>query len=304
METDKARNRRGLFLVVADIGLGHVFGRGETLQALEQLFLGHTVGGDVGVVGVDAGSGRAYQGHRLGLRFVDFDVFLQRVDEFLLEVLGRNRLIGDLAQRHHRVLVVVAVDGDLGAGRDHARAVAGEQDQIEPVFDLVDAIFDGHAGHVFNSLRGPGRVPCNRALCMNVELTYSHRPRSSSVKLRRSLLTWLPRGALLHKNTETKPRRSESYFRSRRDGVPQYSRHGGRATKRWQYCLCRNIAPSPGDSASNVLKFPLATNDLYAPDTSNPLRLDPVSSRETVERHHVSTGRKNRALYIHCHRLF
>src|SRR3984893_77912 len=43
--------------------------------------------------------------------------------------------------------------------------------------------------------------------------------------------------------------------------------------------------------------FPLAANDLNTPDTSNALRLDPVSSRETVERHHVSTGRKNSALH-------
>ena len=85
--------------------------------------------------------------HRLGLGLVDLDVFLQRMDQFFLEVLGRNRLFGDLAQRHDRVLVVVPLDGDLGAGRDHARAVAGEQDQIEPVLDLVDAIFNGDTGH-------------------------------------------------------------------------------------------------------------------------------------------------------------
>jgi len=40
----------GLFLVVAGVGLGDVFGRGEALQALEQLFFGHAVGGDLGVV--------------------------------------------------------------------------------------------------------------------------------------------------------------------------------------------------------------------------------------------------------------
>ena len=93
-------------------------------------------------------------GTRLRLRLVHLDVFLQGMDEFLLEVLGRNRLFGDLTQRHDRVLVVVAVDGDLAAGGDHARAMAGEQNEIEAVFDLVDAIFDGHTGHKCISWRG------------------------------------------------------------------------------------------------------------------------------------------------------
>ena len=60
---------------------------------------------------------------------------------------GRQRLVGDLAQRHHRVLVVVAVDGDLRALRDQPGAVAGQQHQLEAVVDLVDAIFNGYAGH-------------------------------------------------------------------------------------------------------------------------------------------------------------
>ena len=69
------------------------------------------------------------------------------MDQFFLEVVGRDRRLGDLAQRDHRVLVVVAVDRDRGAGRDHARAVARQQHEIEPVFDLVDAVFNGDAGH-------------------------------------------------------------------------------------------------------------------------------------------------------------
>src|SRR6185312_15915847 len=32
-------------------------------------------------------------------------------------------------------------------GRDHARPVAREKNEIEAVFDLVDAVFDGDAGH-------------------------------------------------------------------------------------------------------------------------------------------------------------
>ena len=83
----------------------------------------------------------------LGFGLVDLDMLLQRVDQVFLEVVRRQRLVGDLAQRDDRVLVVVAVDGDLRALRDQAGAVAGEQHQLEAVVDLVDAVFNGDAGH-------------------------------------------------------------------------------------------------------------------------------------------------------------
>ena len=57
------------------------------------------------------------------------------------------RLVADLAQRHDGILVVVAVDGDRRAGGNHAGAVAGQQHEIEPVLDLLNAVFDGDAGH-------------------------------------------------------------------------------------------------------------------------------------------------------------
>ena len=47
--------RPDLLFFVAGIGLGLALGRGQALQTLEQLFLGHAVGGDVGVVGIGAG---------------------------------------------------------------------------------------------------------------------------------------------------------------------------------------------------------------------------------------------------------
>jgi hypothetical protein len=81
------------------------------------------------------------------------------MDELLLEVLGRNRLLGDLAQRHHRIFVVVALDRDLPAGGDHPRAMAREQDEIEPVLDLVDAVFDGDTGHSAAPGAGLSRWP-------------------------------------------------------------------------------------------------------------------------------------------------
>jgi hypothetical protein len=60
---------------------------------------------------------------------------------------GLHRGLGDLAQGHDRVLVVVAVDHQRTARGDQARAVRGQQHQREAVRDLFDAIFDGDAGH-------------------------------------------------------------------------------------------------------------------------------------------------------------
>jgi hypothetical protein len=69
------------------------------------------------------------------------------MQQLFLQVAGRDRLFGDLPQRNHRVLVVVAVERNRGAGGNHARAVGSEQHEVEPVLDLVDAIFNGDTGH-------------------------------------------------------------------------------------------------------------------------------------------------------------
>jgi hypothetical protein len=69
------------------------------------------------------------------------------MNEIFLEVVRLDGLIGDLAQRHDRILVIVAVDGQLGAAGNHARAMTGQQNQFETVVDLVDTVFDGHPSH-------------------------------------------------------------------------------------------------------------------------------------------------------------
>jgi hypothetical protein len=74
-------------------------------------------------------------------------VLLQRADVVFLQILGLERLAGDLAQRHDRVLVAVAVHQRIGAAGELARPVAGQKHQIEAVRNLVDAVLDGHAGH-------------------------------------------------------------------------------------------------------------------------------------------------------------
>ncbi|ACP24614.1 hypothetical protein NGR_c08230 [Sinorhizobium fredii NGR234] len=83
----------------------------------------------------------------VGLGLVHFHMLLQGMDQIFLEITGRKGLISDLTQGNDRILVIVAVDRDGGALRNQACAVAGKQDEFETVFDLVDAIFDGDAGH-------------------------------------------------------------------------------------------------------------------------------------------------------------
>jgi len=58
---------------------------------------------------------------------------------------GVTVFLGDLAQRHDRILVVVALDRDLLAGRHHAGAMTRQQHEIETILYLIDAILDGDA---------------------------------------------------------------------------------------------------------------------------------------------------------------
>src|SRR5690606_590730 len=54
---------------------------------------------------------------------------------------------GDLAQRGHRRLVL-RFDLRRVPLREHARAVGGRQRELETIGDLLQAVFDGDAGHV------------------------------------------------------------------------------------------------------------------------------------------------------------
>ncbi len=77
---------------------------------------------------------------------IDLDA-LQAGDDRFLEMVGTDRFLGNLAQRHHRVLVAIAVDRQLRTARNLPGALRRQQDEIEPVGNLVDAIFDCHARH-------------------------------------------------------------------------------------------------------------------------------------------------------------
>src|SRR6478609_5837562 len=72
-----------------------LFRRRQALEALQKFLFGHALDGHLGVVGIDAGSGRADQRHGIGLGLVDLDELLQGMHEFFLQILRRNRGFGD-----------------------------------------------------------------------------------------------------------------------------------------------------------------------------------------------------------------
>src|ERR1043166_5939369 len=84
----KEAQRAGLEVVVRLDRLGLLLRRREALEALEQFLLSHAVEHDLGVVGVHSLARGADQRHGLGFGLVHLDIFLQRVDEVLLEVAG------------------------------------------------------------------------------------------------------------------------------------------------------------------------------------------------------------------------
>ena len=71
----------------------------------------------------------------------------QAVDQLVAQMVEVDRAVGDLAQGDDRVLVVVAVDRQLRAGRDVAGALRRQHDQLETAGHAQDAVFDGDAGH-------------------------------------------------------------------------------------------------------------------------------------------------------------
>ena len=72
LATTRGSNWHGLLVL-----FGLLFRGRKALEALQKLLLGHALDRDLGVVGIDAGAGRPDQGHRVGLRLVDLDEFLQ-----------------------------------------------------------------------------------------------------------------------------------------------------------------------------------------------------------------------------------
>ena len=90
-------------------------------------------------------------------------------DRNLLQHLDANRTLGDLAQRGDAGLVL-GLDARGMALAEHAGTVGGSQNQLEAVRDLLQAVFDGDAGHVENAPVASG---------MNGLCGIQHRPRAT-----------------------------------------------------------------------------------------------------------------------------
>ena len=91
-------------------------------------------------------------------RLVALDLLLQAGDDRLAQIVRCDVQLGDLAQADHGIFVVVAFDQKRRTGRDLTRTLSGVEDEIEPIRNLGDAIFDGNAGHRQSFTLGHGNL--------------------------------------------------------------------------------------------------------------------------------------------------
>lgn len=70
----------------------------------------------------------------------------------LLQKIHANFAFSDLAQRDDGGLVL-GVDQGLVSLRELTRAVCGDQNHLEAVRDLLEAIFNGNAGHLLSKIK-------------------------------------------------------------------------------------------------------------------------------------------------------
>src|SRR5690554_4504662 len=80
-------------------------------------------------------------------RLIDLDMALQAGDQGLFKRLAINRLIGDLAQSHDGVLVVVPIQSQRSTRGNLTRTLGCEHYEIETIGNLKNAVFDRDAGH-------------------------------------------------------------------------------------------------------------------------------------------------------------
>ena len=69
------------------------------------------------------------------------------MNKFFAQIFGGDRHVGNLTERNDRPVVVVAVDSELRTGGNHTRPVGREENEVESILDLVDAVFHGNACH-------------------------------------------------------------------------------------------------------------------------------------------------------------
>src|SRR5215831_19873312 len=94
---------------------------------------------------------------------VNLYIALHRMDQSLTRIAGCDCLLRYLPQRNDGVLVVLRLNHDVRAFVDLSRSVRSQQHQFKPVWNLVDAVLDGHARHGMALLAemqfGEGVVP-------------------------------------------------------------------------------------------------------------------------------------------------
>ncbi len=75
-------------------------------------------------------------------------------DQTFAQLVRGLSFVSNLTQGHNRVLVVVAIHGDGRTCGNLACPVCGKHHQLKTVRNLVNAIFDRHAGHSALSILG------------------------------------------------------------------------------------------------------------------------------------------------------
>ena len=66
---------------------------------------------------------------------------------YLVQHLGADQAVGHFTQGDHGGLVVLALHPGLVPHGQLPGALGGDQDQLEAVVDVFQAIFNGNAGH-------------------------------------------------------------------------------------------------------------------------------------------------------------
>src|SRR4029077_4783680 len=78
---------------------------------------------------------------------VDLDMLLHATHHRTSQVFQADRVLSDFAKCDHRVLIVIAVEGQRSTRGDFAGTLRREQDQLEPIRNFENTIFDGNTRH-------------------------------------------------------------------------------------------------------------------------------------------------------------
>src|ERR1700730_15044285 len=80
-------------------------------------------------------------------RLVDLDMLLHATHHRTSQVRHADRVLSDFAKCDHRVLIVIAVEGQRSTRGDFAGTLRREQDQLESIRNFENTIFDGNTRH-------------------------------------------------------------------------------------------------------------------------------------------------------------